>query len=239
MAEEPIPGRSNSNYQIVLGKQPVAFACATTAAIALGLLALLAGMFILVLSFDNSHELSSQIIIDSQIASIKAKQAKSVTFYGTAGTDKLLLRLLDVPEIEEIRFELCDVTDEGMKELLALQNLKTLVVYGGNPSIGDKGVAYIAQIKSLEKLELINTQATDRCLPYLKNMHNLRTLVLYRDREQRFTKAGLEDIKNLKQLKKLNLDVLWATDAVIKDLQQALPNCEINQINNDLQDDIP
>jgi internalin A len=133
-----------------------------------------------------------------------------------------------------VQLELPDVTDDGMKSLAALKKLKTLKVSGGSPGVSDQGLAYICAIPSLEHLELFNTRITDQGLSSLKNLPNLQSLILCHSPNGRtqFTTAGLQDLKALTKLKKLNISGGLATDAAVNELRKALPHCAINEKNN-------
>lgn len=174
--------------------------------------------------------------LKKQIEEVRSGQRKSLYFYCSVGMDGLLEQLIDVPGIEAVRLDLTDVTDEGMESLAAIKTLKSLIVYGGSTSVGDVGFSSIKTISSLERLELINTRVTDRSLPGLKELPNLRSLTLYRDakRGPALTDAGLTHLKALTELRQLNLSGGWASDAAVKELQTALPNCKISTKEGDL-----
>ncbi len=97
-----------------------------------------AAFVVAILSFPAEHDAeirrNQEKDIARQIAEIKAGRAKSIYLYCSEGTDDLLARLVDVPGIEEVRLDLTDVTDDGMKSLAKLKNLKSLTVSGGRVS---------------------------------------------------------------------------------------------------------
>jgi hypothetical protein len=191
------------------------------------------------LEFDRYHEADvrrCQEELEKQIAEVRSGRTRSLYFYCSVGMDGLLERLINVPAIEEVSLHLTDVTDDGMKSLAAFKNLKSLTVYGGRPSVGDQGFSYIKTIISLEKLELINTKVTDRSLPGLKELPNLRSLTLFHEKRlgPTFTDAGLIHLKALPKLKQLNVSGGWVSDAAVKELQKALPNCKISTKEDDL-----
>jgi hypothetical protein len=173
--------------------------------------------------------------LDEQIAAIKSGKGSSIYLYCPVETDRLLEQLVNVPGIEEIRLELPDVTDEGMKSLAAMKSLKSFTITGGRPGVGDQGFAHICTISTLEHLEMINTRVTDRDLSLLKDLPNLRSLSLQHSAHwgTQFTDAGLQDLKALTRLKMLYVSGGLASDAAIKELRAALPNCAINETNKD------
>jgi hypothetical protein len=181
---------------------------------------------------------SGQKDLDKKIAAVRSGQTKSIYFYCSVGTDRLLERLADVPEVEEVILHLTDVTDDGMKSLVAMKHLKSFTIVGGRPGVGDRGFSYISTIATLEHLEMVNTQVTNQSLPSLKDLPNLRSLTLCRSahstfRSPEFTAAGLQDLKALTNLKRLEVSGGLASDAAVKELREALPNCAINEKRED------
>lgn len=171
-----------------------------------------------------------QAYMDAQIAAVKAGEAKSIYLYCSVGTDALLERLRDVPGVEELNLHLTDVSDAGLEPLTALPRLKRLVVCGGRPGVSDAGFARITSLQSLECLKLVNTHITDTSLPSLKKLPKLQTLVLYHDafREATFTDRGLNHLKALTRLKRLELTGGWASASAVNELVKAMPDCTID-----------
>jgi hypothetical protein len=177
--------------------------------------------------------------LDKKIAAVRSGQTKSVYLYCSVATDRLLERLIDVPEVEEVVLDLTDVTDDGMKSLAAMTKLKSLAITGGRPGVGDKGFSYICTIATLEHLEMINTRVTDQSIPLLKDLPNLRSLTLCHSahsthRSPEFTAAGLQDLRGLTKLKRLEVSGGLASDAAVTELRKALPDCAVNEKSNDV-----
>lgn len=168
--------------------------------------------------------------LDETIAAIRSGKHGYIYLYDSAETDRLIERLVGVPGVETVHLDMTDVTDDGMKSLATLKNLKTLKINGGR-CMHDQGVSYLSEAPSLEDLELINTRVTDQCLPALKNLPNLRFLNLQHSANcpTQFTTAGLQDLKALTKLKRLYISGGLASDAAVKELREALPNCAINE----------
>jgi hypothetical protein len=102
--------------------------------------------------------------------------------------------------IEKINLNEAPLTDDDLKILRELTNLKSLSLYRTN--IGDKGIEHLLGLQSLEELELSYTQITDKGVKSLAQLKNLRKLFL-RGTSQRVTSGSL------------------------KVLHEELPNCEI------------
>ena len=73
-------------------------------------------------------------------------------------------------------------------------------------------------------LSLAHTQITDAGLEHLEGLTNLQKLWL---EGAQVTDAGLVHLKGLTNLRELHLRDAQVTDAGVKDLQEALPDCEI------------
>jgi Leucine-rich repeat (LRR) protein len=67
---------------------------------------------------------------------------------------------------------------------------------------------------------------SDTGLVHLKGLTKLQSLSLFRTE---VTDAGLVHLKGLTKLQSLNLSDTKVTDAGVKDLQAALPKCEIQK----------
>jgi hypothetical protein len=212
-------------------------------AIALGglLLVLFFGLAVIFIGIPladkRSHEAGVRACQDElkrQLADVRSGRTTSLFFYCSVGTDGLLEQMVNVPEIEGVDLHLTDVTDKGMKSLLALKSLKSLTIYGGR--VGDQGFAYIKAMPSIESLSLINTRVTDRSLSSLRELPNLKSLTLFHENRlgSTFSDAGLQHLKALKKLKRLNVSDGWASDAAVKSLQAAMPNCTISTKEDDI-----
>ncbi|MBX3449970.1 MAG: hypothetical protein KF777_10445 [Planctomycetaceae bacterium] len=95
-------------------------------------------------------------------------------------SDSLLGTVANLPErreeIEEILAGGSQVTDNGLKQLSALPNLRTLDVLG--TKVTNEGVASIAKITSLESLRFTGQQLKDDGAAELAKMPNLRKLYI-------------------------------------------------------------
>ena len=114
------------------------------------------------------------------------------------------------------------VTDAGLVHLKGLTKLLLLSL--NNTKVTDAGLAHIKGLTNLKRLFLGLTKVTDAGLVHLKGLTNLEELALNRSG---VAGPGLAHLKGLTKLKYLNLRDTNVTDASVKKLQQALPNCKI------------
>ena len=183
--------------------------------------------------------------------------------------DEFLEGIQGAKSLEEIRLHRANVSDKGMRYILAFPHLKRLSFdegtplsclqsLKGNPKIESLGLyEYNASadelrfIKSLpnlrklsleldltnggeldlhglsklEELNLGGSLATDSAM---KSIESITTLITLRLEGHQITDAGLRRLNGLKSLKKLHLSLTQVTHQGIIDLQEALPNCEVD-----------
>jgi internalin A len=165
---------------------------------------------------------------------------------GTQFTDAGLLKLKDLPNVQELLLGGAQVTDAGMIHLKGLTQLQALELNGtqvtsaglrhlngltrlqtlklSNTKVTDAGLAHLKGFNQLRHLNLCETQITDAGLEHLKGLTEFSTL----DLSGNFiTDAGLDNLKGLTNLTDLNLSGTKVTDEGVKKLQQALQKCNI------------
>jgi hypothetical protein len=108
------------------------------------------------------------------------------------------LVLYDLPKLEDLRLNMRQLTDDGIRPVAALTELR--------------------------RLDLWCRRITDKALPHLAGLHQLRTLDLY---STQVTDEGLKHLYGLRNLKQLKLRGTNVTQQGAARLRNALPNCEI------------
>ena len=107
---------------------------------------------------------------------------------------------------------------QPVEQQLAVLNLS-------RTSITDEGLKTLESLPNLRKLHLENTKITDGGLAHLKNLKSLEYLNLY---NTAITDAGLTDLQGLTNLKALYLWQTKVTPTGVEQLKTALPKCQIN-----------
>jgi len=98
------------------------------------------------------------------------------------------------------------VTDDGLKELSALDSLQELTLGstdGPGPSFTDDGLAFLESIPDLRTLSLANTVVSDQGLVHLKRLKKLEVLDLG---NTAISDEGLAQIESLPRLSSLILE---------------------------------
>ena len=128
----------------------------------------------------------------------------------------------DLKGLTKLSLTLTKTTDEGLKEVLKLQNLESLGL--SHTKITDKGLSEVAKMPQVKYLDL-PSQTTDAGLKEVVKLQSLETLWLF---DAQTTDAGLKDVAKLQKLSSLNLTQLTqVTAAGVAELKKALPKCEI------------
>ena len=139
--------------------------------------------------------------------------------------------------LKDLRLGSTKIAGEGMKHITKLQSLETLILPKG---LTNRGLSYVAQLKSLkglyfvenrvtnaglerylprltklEELVLSGEQINDAGLAHLANLKSLKYLFLW---GENFSDAGMAHLKNVPSLKILNIMNLPITDAGVRNL---------------------
>jgi Leucine rich repeat len=154
---------------------------------------------------------------------------KRLTLEGTVITDAGLEHIKGLTELSELDLNKTLITDGGMEHLKGLTQLEWLNL--DNTRVSSAGLECLKGLTKLKTLLLSSTEVSDLGLEHLSELTQLQTLDLS---DTQITDVGLERLRGLTQLKQLRLGP-WArprgtrtvSKAGVKKLQQALPNCHV------------
>ena len=161
---------------------------------------------------SDLHDLQGLTLGGPQITNTSLKELKNLrnldtlTLRFTSVTDAGLKELEPLPRLQAIHLDYSGVKGEGLKDLRSLKNLRTLGLQ--HSEITDAGLAELRNLATLESLDLGSTGISDMGLGELKGLTNLKKLNLLRI--------------NIADLKENTL-----SEAAVKYLQKALPQCQI------------
>lgn len=115
---------------------------------------------------------------------------------------------------EDLNYDNSDLTDEGMKYLGSMWNLKRLSVR--ETLITDSGVKYLENLP-LIKLDLSSTKTTDASLSTISKIKTLKELYIQESSIQGLN-HGLRTLENLKSLEALDISRLGIKNEQVNDL---------------------
>ena len=131
---------------------------------------------------------------------------------GESFSDKGMKYLRNLPSLRILHLgHLTQLTDTALAELSHISGLENLTLHW-NTNITDRGISYLCRLPSLRKLDIGRSQATDRGLASLAEVKTLEYLKLPGGRIHRrsgtiysITDEGLAHLSKLENLKNLSL----------------------------------
>jgi len=127
-------------------------------------------------------------------------------------TDAGCVHLKDISSLRMLSYHegVARITDAGLVHIADIPHLESLCLHGMK-HITDEGIAYLAKMRSLKKLEIGSSQVTDRGLGYLSQIKTLERLDL--PQEQRgITDSGLAYLGQLPNLRQLHISRIHYND---------------------------
>ena len=135
----------------------------------------------------------------------------------SALNDESMKELVKIESLESLDLWAArKLTNEGLKTIVGLKNLKSLNV-GGSAITGD-GLAVLADKVQLEHLGISHLKLKDEHLNALKRLVNLKTVGLAENRD--LTLAALAVLRDCKNLEQLDLSHLNNTNETLKEVSR-------------------
>jgi internalin A len=161
--------------------------------------------------------LGSPRIKDADLKNLVAfKQLRNLALWQTGVTNEGLKTLAELDNLRRLELYICDgITNDGMKELAALKQLRTLNISLTRHDLTDRGVKALVVLKQLQTLYIASYHVTDASLKEIAAMPNLKTLGL---KCQSITGKGLKHLAALKKLQELDLSSTKLTEEGMKEL---------------------
>jgi internalin A len=124
-----------------------------------------------------------------------------------------LAHLKSWPALESLNLSGDLVTDDVLLTLPETDQITSLSLHG--TAVTDKGLVGVSRLKNLEELDLLLTRVTDKGLPTVASLSSLRALCLGGGRfeERLITVQGLQLLRRLKHLERLDLRYVLLTEA--------------------------
>ena len=148
-----------------------------------------------------------------------------VSLSGEEFHDEDLVCLEDLPDVEEIWIPE-SITDVGLDHLRGMTHLEQVHLHG--PGFTDAGLRKLRALPGLRWFTSQDARISDEGLRELSRHSKLQDLHLYtRDHRLPITDAGIRQLLKLKNLRWLILDADKISEGAVKDLQRALPQCDV------------
>jgi len=185
----------------------------------------------------EEFRVANQLQIDNWIGGQKqlltSGTQNHVYFYSTPNTDDLIAEFSGMSEIENLGFEMTNLSNEGFRHVAELPNLQELMLYGFQ-RVDDSGFELLRNHQTLRKLELINVVITDDALDVLPSLPMLTELELFRESrlDATLTDSAVEHLRKLHELERLTIAGGWMSESALTELREELPNCKIDTASN-------
>lgn len=137
-----------------------------------------------------------------------------------------LRHLSHLPKLRELHLVGVALDDAGLVHLAELNGLEVLWLGGSQSRITDAGLEQLAKLIRLRHLSLSGSAVTARGIEQLAALTNLETLYL---EDSDIGDEVIPALGGLKGLKGLNLSGTRFTPAGIRQLQKALPKCDVQR----------
>ena len=130
--------------------------------------------------------------------------------------------LLKAPQLQDVSLNGPEVTDQSMKIVGQLHDLRELQLW--NTQISDNGLAELANLRKLRLLNLYGTPFTSAALPHIAKLQSLERLQLS---NTTISDQNVELLAKLKQLRYLSLPSTVSLEKA-QQLKRKLPDCQIS-----------
>jgi Leucine-rich repeat (LRR) protein len=143
---------------------------------------------------------------------IKLSRLKYLALYGSGFTNAGCVHIKEMSSLKILSFHqnLCRISDAGLVHIGQMPRLEFLCLHAIK-NITDAGIVHLTKMPSLKKLEIGDSQVTDKGLEYLSQIITLERLDLPQD-QKGITDRGLEHLSRLPNLKHLGISRIHFND---------------------------
>lgn len=168
-------------------------------------------------------DLTETHITDAGLVHLKKYKTLQMLFLSQNSiTAAAMPRLADLEELQQLELSRTKVTGPQLASLKVLPRLSVLTLKG--VPLEPTTLSYLAGFPALGKLDLDSTPVTDDQLVHLKHLPSLHELSLSRTK---VTDKAVTHLKGLKKLRSLTLHASGFTEIGKRELEKALPECNI------------
>jgi hypothetical protein len=142
-------------------------------------------------------------LTDGDFQQIAALRHLKMLSLGNGLNDERLAQLSRLAELEYLQTNLAQITDEGVRPLARLKNLKNLKFFHPGPSFTGAGLIHLATLPNLERLTVAGSLAfNDDGMAAVAKLTGLKELRTWHAGP---TNEGVKKLSQLKHLKSLHL----------------------------------
>jgi hypothetical protein len=132
---------------------------------------------------------------------VRGVKGISVTYYGDIFSDEGLKHLEALPNVKMLMLRGVKVTDAGLEHLRGMSDLRVLEI--SYTKLSGAGLRHLGELPNLEEIELRSVSFTGAGLEYLQGMSALRSLTII---DTEITVIALQHLKEFGRLERLELE---------------------------------
>jgi len=172
----------------------------------------------------DKSSLTDDNLLDLLLFEKTGRKVACVQLIGSRITDEGLRNIVHLRSLKELMFKDMPIGDRGLAYVAQLPELRILRIEGPN-AVTDEGLETLTKTPFLKTLGLVRMEITDDGLKHVANMTELEALSLTK---VKITDAGLDHLRNLKRLKRLKIYYTGCSEGALRKLAQDLPDCEFD-----------
>ena len=176
----------------------------------------------------TTSKLKSRLGLIQKTAKGLLNGESEIKLYSTRETDSFLSIFAYRPDVKGVYTETTDIGIDGLVTMTKMPNLK-IVSFSGD-LITDEMLPTLTNCNSLEELSLKFTRVSASGIHSLSQLNHLRTLRIDAKWAGDEARKAMNAIQELKNLSHLELGT-WADAQIVRELNDALPACEIIKID--------
>lgn len=173
--------------------------------------------------------------LNTQIKHVSEGSSHEVVFtpYTGSETDQKVTRIFHLTGLESLVFDRVDLTDEGLRRIAVLPQLKCLKIIGC--CVSDRGLQAFSGNGTIETLVLANTNISNNSLAVVATFTRLNTLAIFDEEDvdsvPTLTVDGLSVLGNHTSLQSLHVGGQWVTNNAGANIRKLLGNVEVDVLS--------
>jgi len=157
---------------------------------------------------------------DGSVTFIPSDRLRSLSIGETNVTAVGLRHLASFPTLEKLWLMGLNLSDDDLRPIAGMKRLKELWI--NSSSITDQGVLHVVQLTDIRILRMPDTSITDQCVDCLKRLESLTLLSVSNTLITELGVLELSEIKTLKELNALEIDVSPNIERTIRENRPSL-----------------